>query len=48
MLCGLSPWIIMVCVDYSSDWEILVQSKVSPKPLRYLKQNIPNAMETEW
>lgn len=48
MLCGLFPWIIVVCVGYSSDWEILSESKVSLKPVRHLKQKIPNAMKTEW
>lgn len=48
MLCGLSPWIIVVCVDHSSDWEILGGSKVSPEPVKHLKQKIPNAMKTEW
>lgn len=48
MLCGLLPWIIVVCVDYSSDWEILVESKVSHKPVRHIKQQILSAIKTEW
>lgn len=48
MLCGLFPSVAVGCVGYSSDWEILVESKVSSKPVRHLKQKIPNAMKTGW